>query len=66
MSPSQKALIEERISMERPNRTLFIRNIDVRAISHTFVDSEKPKNMELTNIIYGVVLSIWLYKEVWH
>ncbi|KAG0037161.1 hypothetical protein BGZ82_003042 [Podila clonocystis] len=28
MSPGQKALIEERISMERPNRTLFVRNID--------------------------------------
>ncbi|KAF8985279.1 hypothetical protein BGZ52_011162 [Haplosporangium bisporale] len=28
MSPAQKALIEERISMERPNRTLFVRNID--------------------------------------
>ncbi|KAG0340016.1 hypothetical protein BG000_000871 [Podila horticola] len=33
MSPSQKALIEERISMERPNRTLFIRNIDKFGIS---------------------------------
>jgi len=34
MSPAQKALIEERISMERPNRTLFVRNIDVSAILH--------------------------------
>ncbi|KAF9333577.1 hypothetical protein BG006_003433 [Podila minutissima] len=43
MSPGQKALIEERISMERPNRTLFVRNIDKFGINeHDIRQLYKP------------------------
>lgn len=67
MSPGQKALIEERISMERPNRTLFVRNIDVSAILHTLLTSRGPDSVELTNITHGAFLyPLLLQKEVWH
>lgn len=32
MSKAKKAFIDERASLERPNRSLFIRNIDVNII----------------------------------
>lgn len=30
---AKQSIIEERLSMERPNRTLFVRNLDVRWLS---------------------------------
>lgn len=42
MSKAKKAFIDERASLERPNRSLFIRNIDVNIMLQTFGINAMP------------------------
>ena len=38
MSKEKRALIEARLAQERPNRTLFVRNLDVRKVGLRWKD----------------------------